>query len=207
MHTEWCPALAIRSIRVYIFHGTGCGGGGGCNRKKKNTLWKMHRVVPGLGRAFKDIRDFIFLGTGGGGRGGRGGRGASGICTLVENAHRVVPGRGPSEVSGIPFSMALGAGGGGVHHEYVHILENAQAVVPGMGHQDHQGSARRPILRPFSFCGPPPPAGLQILEGGLQGMKLARFGCRSFGWGCEAPSFGQVFWPLAHPGFHHDRFP
>ena len=44
MHTEWCPAWAIRSIRGYIFNGTVCGvrgGGGGCIRNMC-TLWKMH---------------------------------------------------------------------------------------------------------------------------------------------------------------------
>jgi len=31
MHTEWCPAGAIRSIRHSIFHGSRCGGRGGAS--------------------------------------------------------------------------------------------------------------------------------------------------------------------------------
>ena len=37
-----------------------------------------------------------------------------------------------------------------------------------------QSQNRRSILRALSRCGPPPPAGLKVLEWVLQGMKLAR---------------------------------
>jgi len=76
MHTEWCPAWAIRNIRDYIFHGTGgrivqcstrkCGmcpsrqgiiralAAYSCNwgvhQEYVHIVENAHRVLPGMGR-------------------------------------------------------------------------------------------------------------------------------------------------------------
>jgi len=57
MHTEWCPAWAIRNIRDHIFHGTGCGGRGGCIWNMY-TLWKMQSEAQ-VPQCYKPCRPFL----------------------------------------------------------------------------------------------------------------------------------------------------